>query len=123
MCLDCGVRYPALCEDGAYPNTYSANDYDASPSRNVSKAVYTPAQLRELVAFAKSYGIRIQPEWDMPGHGAWGMGMPELMASACKDALDVTRPELYRPHPLPTHTHTHTHTHHNHTEPGILENT
>ena len=31
----------------------------------------------------------------MPGHGAWGLGKPELMTSACSDALDVTRPELY----------------------------
>ena len=29
------------------------------------------------------------------GHGSWGMGMPELMTTACSDALDVTRPELY----------------------------
>eukprot|EP01052_Picozoa_sp_SAG31_P020620 SAG31_NODE_1559_length_7882_cov_4.247591_5_plen_403_part_00 len=39
--------------------------------------------------------MRIQPEWDMPGHGAWGYGMPELVSSACEEALDVTRPELY----------------------------
>ena len=39
--------------------------------------------------------MRIQPEWDMPGHGAWGLGKPELMTSACSDALDVTQPELY----------------------------
>ena len=31
----------------------------------------------------------------MPGHGSWGYGMPELVTSACKDALDPTRPELY----------------------------
>ena len=31
----------------------------------------------------------------MPGHGSWGFGMPELVTSACSDALDVTRPELY----------------------------
>ena len=43
----------------------------------------------------RAHGVRIQPEWDMPGHGAWGLGKPELMTSACSDALDVTRPELY----------------------------
>ena len=31
----------------------------------------------------------------MPGHGSWGMGMPGLMTTACSDALDVTRPQLY----------------------------
>ena len=56
---------------------------------------YSSAELKEVVAFAKSYGVRIQPEWDMPGHGSWGFGMPELVSSACSSALDVTRPELY----------------------------
>ena len=90
----CSVIFPALCAEGGYPNAVSAST-SFSPSRNVSKAVYTPAQLRDLVAFAKGYGVRIMPEWDMPGHGAWGFGMPGLMTSACRDALDVTRPELY----------------------------
>ena len=62
----CSEQFPALCDKGAYPNT------EGPPSRNVSKATYTPAELRELVAFAKSYGVRIMPEWDMPGHGSWG---------------------------------------------------
>ena len=51
--------------------------------------------MADVVAFAKDHGVRIIPEWDMPGHGGWSMGMPELATSACKDALDVTRPELY----------------------------
>ena len=89
----CSEQFPSLCAEGAYPNKYSASNADGSKSRNVSKATYSPAELRDLVAFAKSHGVRIQPEWDMPGHGSWGYGMPELMA--CKDALDPTRPELY----------------------------
>ena len=91
----CSELFPALCAEGAYPNKYSADVDHSSPTRNVTKAKYTPADLRELVAFAKSYGVRIQPEWDMPGHGSWGMGMPELVTSSCSSALDVTRPELY----------------------------
>ena len=66
------------------------HSYDVST--NLS---YSPAELKEVVAFAKSYGVRIQPEWDMPGHGSWGFGMPELVSSACSSALGVTRPELY----------------------------
>jgi hypothetical protein len=91
----CSAKFPALCEQGAYPNSYSAREPSTSPSKNVSKATYTPAQMRELVDFAKGYGVRIQPEWDMPGHGSWGMGMPSLVTTACSDALDPTRPELY----------------------------
>ena len=91
----CSELFPALCAEGAYPNKYSADVDRSSPTRNVTKAKYTPAELRDLVAFAKTYGVRIQPEWDMPGHGSWGYGMPSLVTSACTSALDVTRPELY----------------------------
>jgi hypothetical protein len=64
----CSDKFPTLCADGAYPNSYSAGPTSgSSPSRNVSKAVYTTAELRDVVAFAKGYGVRIQPEWDMPG--------------------------------------------------------
>jgi len=45
------------------------------------------------VSYAKSRGVRIMPEFDVPGHGAWGKGMPELMA--CSDVLDVTKDETY----------------------------
>lgn len=31
----------------------------------------------------------------LQGHGGWGYGMPELMTTACADAFDVTRPDLY----------------------------
>jgi hypothetical protein len=71
-----------------YPNAFSP------PVVSVSKAVYTPEALIDLVAFARSRGVRIMPEWDMPGHGSWGFGRPDLVTSACSDALDVTRPEL-----------------------------
>ena len=52
----CSAMYPALCADGAYPNL------QGPPSQNVSKATYSPAELHDLVAFAKSHGVRIQPE-------------------------------------------------------------
>eukprot|EP00911_Craspedida_sp_UC1_P002272 UC1_evm1s1724 len=94
----CSALYPSLCTAGAYPNTYSTSTANTeSPARNVSKAAtsYTLDELRDLVAFAKSHGIRIQPEWDMPGHGAWAYGMPELTTSACPIVLDPTQPKVY----------------------------
>ena len=40
---------------------------------------YTQAQMRELIAYAADRGIRVVPEFDMPGHStAWFAGYPEL---------------------------------------------
>ena len=36
--------------------------------------------IRELVAYAKAHGIRVIPEWDVPGHQSrnMGQGIPTL---------------------------------------------
>jgi hexosaminidase len=40
---------------------------------------YTQDEIRELVAYARDRGIRVVPEFDMPGHStAWFVGHPEL---------------------------------------------
>jgi hexosaminidase len=40
---------------------------------------YTQGQARELVAYARERGIRVIPEFDMPGHTtAWFVGYPDL---------------------------------------------
>jgi hexosaminidase len=56
----CSAAFPKICE-GAFPNGAS------QPAANVSKARYTPADLRGVVDYAKRRGVRIMPEWDMPG--------------------------------------------------------
>ena len=39
---------------------------------------YTQAQLREIVAYARDRGIRVVPEFDMPGHStSWFVGYPQ----------------------------------------------
>ncbi len=40
---------------------------------------YTQEEIRDLIAYAKDRGIRVVPEFDMPGHStAWFVGHPEL---------------------------------------------
>jgi len=42
---------------------------------------YTQEQMREVVAYAAARGIRVVPEFDMPGHTmSWLVGYPELAA-------------------------------------------
>jgi hexosaminidase len=40
---------------------------------------YTQDQVRDLISYARDRGIRVVPEFDMPGHStAWFVGYPEL---------------------------------------------
>ncbi|HKP11177.1 MAG TPA: family 20 glycosylhydrolase, partial [Blastocatellia bacterium] len=69
---------------------------------------YTQEQVRDVIAYARDRGIRVIPEFDMPGHAtSWLVGYPELgsapgpyeierRAGIFAPAFDPTRDELYK---------------------------
>jgi len=68
---------------------------------------YTQEQVREVIAYAADRGVRVIPEFDMPGHaGAWMVGYPELASAPgpyeiqmqwgiFDPVMDPTREETY----------------------------
>jgi hexosaminidase len=69
---------------------------------------YTQDQVREIIAYAADRGIRVMPEFDIPGHStSWLVGHPELGSAAgpfkieraagiFEPALDPTREQTYK---------------------------
>ncbi len=69
---------------------------------------YTQDQAREIIAYAAERGIRVVPEFDLPGHAtSWVVGYPELASAPgpyqierqpgiFDPTLDPTREEVYQ---------------------------
>jgi hexosaminidase len=69
---------------------------------------FTQDQMRELIDYAADRGIRVVPEFDMPGHStSWFVGYPQLSSSSgpysierewgiFDPAMDPTREETYK---------------------------
>jgi len=69
---------------------------------------YTQSEVRDLIAYAYARGIRVVPEFDMPGHStAWFVGHPELASGpgpyeierkwgVFDPAMDPTREDTYK---------------------------
>ena len=69
---------------------------------------YTQEQIKDVIAYARDRGIRVVPEFDIPGHAtSWLVGHPELGSAPgpytierrpgiFEPALDPTREEVYK---------------------------
>jgi len=69
---------------------------------------YTQGQVREIISYARDRGIRVVPEFDMPGHStSWFVGYPDLASGpgpysverkwgVFDPAMDQTRESTYK---------------------------
>ncbi len=69
---------------------------------------YTQEEVRDVIAYAANRGVRVVPEFDMPGHtGAWLVGYPDLASAPgpyqiqtqwgiFDPVMDPTREETYK---------------------------
>lgn len=64
---------------------------------------YTQEEIREVVNYAAERGIRVVPEFDLPGHSkSWQMAYPELSSVDFPLSFGRTRNEIFEPPIDPT---------------------
>jgi hypothetical protein len=92
-----------LTDDQAFNVRLDSRPELAQGAAGSNGTVYTPTELREIVAYAKSKGVSIMPEINVPGHaGAWAGRIPRIVVPCsgfiCKKGygvpLNVSHPDL-----------------------------
>ncbi|KAI3388502.1 hypothetical protein SNEBB_000296 [Seison nebaliae] len=62
--------YPELSEKGAYTQNH----------------IYTKKDVKDIIEYARNFGVRVIPEFDTPGHvNSWSKSHPELITVCWKD--------------------------------------
>ena len=80
-------------ESTSFPNLANQGSFGAD-----GRHVYSTEDVASIIEFARMRGIRVIPEFDMPGHsGAWSKSHPELFSSTSTPfgTFDVASPTLF----------------------------
>ena len=82
------VAYPQLNRAAfRQPSCTGSCETGSAASAAGEPCLYRQSMLRQLVAAATDRGIRVVPEFDMPGHaGGWGVAFPEVTINSTCDA-------------------------------------
>ena len=81
------VLHLHLTEDQGF--RIESRKYPRLPEHGSDGNYFTQDQIREIVAYAAERGIRVVPEFDMPGHAtSWLVGHPELASQPGPYAIE-----------------------------------
>jgi hexosaminidase len=101
--LNMNLLHFRLTDDQAFNIRLDSRPELAQPAFESGGQIYSPNQLRQLVDYAKSKGIIIMPEINVPGHaGAWAGSIPRIVVPCagfiCRKGygipLNITHPDL-----------------------------
>eukprot|EP00250_Pteridium_aquilinum_P017791 c23786_g1_i1 orf=103-1854(-) len=100
------VLHLHLTDSQSFPLEVASEPELASKGSYGPQFIYSASNIRQLVAFARSYGVRIVPEIDTPGHsGSWAGAYPDLVTCYNESWLKVAlEPSPGQLNPLKTET-------------------